>query len=384
LSDETSPNAIRWPERFAPGRAPVHVRNELSMAVPAERAWQWLVRATIWPTWYTNSQDVRITRGVGPDLAAGTEFHWRTFGVAIRSTVEECEPPRRLAWSAHGFGVEAYHAWLITPTSTGCTVLTEETQYGAMARLGSLTMPKRMYDYHQIWLEALRDRAAEGPPPGEAAEAESKRKAYRPGYDETPFFYEETFAKGTRVVAWDGRAAGQKRLFYALLGTFGETIDYLFKAAGDGVPEGPPNAAPDAAWRHISGGILKSDLLALIGARESWFFADSHFQLCLRQHGEDGYFAYDEHGLFFLYAMSDVDRLLTPMGLAKRRRELVSEGGHWAIRPAASAAELASFKRELKTKSQFYKDESERPADAADAADAAGATEAASGSPSVD
>lgn len=159
-------SGIQWPSEFDPEPAPVHVRNEIEIGAPAERVWAWLIRAPIWPTWYRNAKRVRIQRGLTQDLALATRFRWWTFGVPIKSEVRECVPPERLAWDAVGTGVRAYHAWLITPTSRGCHVLTEETQHGWLAQMGAFLMPNRMSKYHQIWLEALRDRAEGGPPPG--------------------------------------------------------------------------------------------------------------------------------------------------------------------------------------------------------------------------
>ena len=161
----TQESGIVWPSEFEPEPAPVHVRNEIEMAAPPERAWAWLVRAPLWPTWYRNSKRVRLLRGGYPDLALGSRFHWWTFGVPITSEVREFAPPQRLAWDAVGTGVRAYHAWLITPTPRGCHVLTEETQHGVLAQLGAFLMPNRMSKYHQIWLESLRDRAEGGLPP---------------------------------------------------------------------------------------------------------------------------------------------------------------------------------------------------------------------------
>lgn len=157
-------DGIAWPPRFAPAHCPVHVRNELAITATPERVWHWLVRARDWPRWYANAADVRFLAGAPPDLAPGARFRWRTFSVRIESTVREWEPPTRLAWDARGVGVEAYHAWLITPTADGCHVRTEETQHGGLARLGALLMPRRMWRYHQIWLESLRARALGGPP----------------------------------------------------------------------------------------------------------------------------------------------------------------------------------------------------------------------------
>jgi polyketide cyclase/dehydrase/lipid transport protein len=143
----------------------VHVRNELTMNVPCEAAWAWLLRARLWPTWYRNSANVDYLNSDSADLAEGTRFRWKTFGVRLESTVLELVPGERIAWDAHGPGVDAYHAWVLGPAAGGCHVLTEETQHGWLAVLAQLTLPNRMHKYHQVWLEALRDQAARGLPP---------------------------------------------------------------------------------------------------------------------------------------------------------------------------------------------------------------------------
>ncbi|MCM3877314.1 MAG: SRPBCC domain-containing protein [Thermoanaerobaculia bacterium] len=155
---------IRWPERYDPARAPVHVSNEIDISALPEAVWAWLVRAPLWPSWYPNSEDVVVDGGAS-ELALGVTFTWRTFGVAIRSTVLEFEPFERIAWNAFGLGVEAYHAWEVTPAPAGSHVLTEETQSGWAARLGSIVFPNRMSKLHQIWLERLAEKAKGGPPP---------------------------------------------------------------------------------------------------------------------------------------------------------------------------------------------------------------------------
>lgn len=73
-------------------------------------------------------------------------------------------PFERIAWNAFGIGVDAYHAWEITRTPAGAHVLTEETQYGWAARLGSVVLPSRMSRGHQIWLERLSAKAQGGSP----------------------------------------------------------------------------------------------------------------------------------------------------------------------------------------------------------------------------
>jgi hypothetical protein len=161
--NEQAAGTIRYPPEYHPGRTHVFVRNELAMNVPPDRVWAWLIRATLWPSWYRNSAHVRIEGG-GPDLAPGIRFRWKTFGIRLVSRVEEFIPNERIAWTARAPGVLAYHAWLIEPQSAGCHVVTEETQSGWLARLGHLVMPNRMSKYHQLWLEQLQVRAAGGRP----------------------------------------------------------------------------------------------------------------------------------------------------------------------------------------------------------------------------
>ena len=161
----TKADQIVWPIQYEPANCPVHVRNELEMASAPETVWAWLIRAQLWPTWYPNSANIQFLSGQPPDLAFGTRFRWKTFGVTIESTVLEFVPYERLAWDAHGTGLNAYHAWLIQKTEQGCNTITEETEGGGIARLGRALRPSRMEQQHQIWLEGLRDKASRGLPP---------------------------------------------------------------------------------------------------------------------------------------------------------------------------------------------------------------------------
>jgi len=158
-------NKILWPARYEPANCPVHVRNELAMASYPEAVWAWLIRAQLWPTWYPNSANVQFLSGQPPDLALGTRFRWKTFGVTIESAVKEFVPYERLAWDGHGSGLDVYHAWLIIRTNQGCNVITEETQRGLLPRLVNVLAPKRTEKQHQVWLEKLKDSAAKGMPP---------------------------------------------------------------------------------------------------------------------------------------------------------------------------------------------------------------------------
>jgi hypothetical protein len=157
-------NQIRWPNHFDPHNVPIHVRNEIEIAAPAEIVWAWLIRAQQWPNWYKNASNVRFLEGSPPDLALGTRFTWKTFGIGIDSRVQEFVPFERIAWNGNAIGIHVYHAWLILRTLSGCKVITEESQHGVIARLSAKLFPNRMWKYHQIWLENLNRNALQGLP----------------------------------------------------------------------------------------------------------------------------------------------------------------------------------------------------------------------------
>ncbi len=114
-----------------------------------------LVRAERWPEWYSQCGSVRILAGPAPELAIGTRFRWTVLGVPVETIVEECDPPRRLAWSGTGLGAAAYHSWDVEPTPGGCRVVTEETQRGSLVSLLRVVL-RPLLRYTQVaWLDAL-------------------------------------------------------------------------------------------------------------------------------------------------------------------------------------------------------------------------------------
>lgn len=153
-----------WPTGFEPEKCPVHAHNELHIDAPADLVWSWLIHASSWPEWYSNSKDVRFESTAGPDLALGTEFTWKTFGVRIRCVVKDFVPGEYLSWQADFIGGSALHAWALDPQSGGCLVVTEETQHGMVPKLRKKAMKKGLLKYHQVWLEGLAGQCAKGPP----------------------------------------------------------------------------------------------------------------------------------------------------------------------------------------------------------------------------
>jgi hypothetical protein len=182
-------------------------------------------------------------------------------------------------------------------------------------------------------------------------------KAARNAYDETAFFYSEPLEGGYRIVGWYPREKDQMKLFFLLLERMGDRIEYLFKE--EDLKSENPNQ-----WTRISGGIYKNKLKALIQKYEKWFFNDSSFQFCAREPDINGYFAYDEHGIFFIYDKDEKENV-KGLGAVEAPRELLTAKGHWHIRPKDAEKTLAEFKRVLKESSVFFDVEAEQghPAD---------------------
>ncbi|MER9675306.1 MULTISPECIES: SRPBCC domain-containing protein [unclassified Mesorhizobium] len=162
---------VMWPDHFDPKISSIYALNDIDVKAPPEVVWELLVDAENWSSYFPPEDQVKILTGE-PKLALGTRFSRVTAGFPMSLVVTECEPGHRLAWKTVVDGDEtrstAYHGWFITPTDTGCHVLTEETQQGPwfLDVLGR-KHPGGLYRYHQQWVEDL----------ARAAEAEAARTA---------------------------------------------------------------------------------------------------------------------------------------------------------------------------------------------------------------
>lgn len=148
---------INFPDNFNPNNCPVYAKNEITINAPAKDVWKWLINVNTWPDWYPNSSNIKILNQRDGMLAADTQFKWRTFNTNITSIIKRHQPYEQLSWKAKGFGIHAYHGWLIVPQEKGVHVVTEETQYGFFPTLAGGFIQKGLLKQHQIWLEGLKN-----------------------------------------------------------------------------------------------------------------------------------------------------------------------------------------------------------------------------------
>ena len=113
------------------GQAPVVGWSEIEIAAAPELAWSVLTAIGRWPEWNPGVRSVSSEEGIGE----GSEFRWKAGPGSIRSTIEEVDAPRRIAWTGSSFGVKAIHVHTFAPHAGGTLVRTEESYDGLVARL---------------------------------------------------------------------------------------------------------------------------------------------------------------------------------------------------------------------------------------------------------
>lgn len=126
--------------------APVVAAEEIEIAASQQAVWDVLTDLESWPRW---NPDVKSLSLQG-DLAQGSVFRWRAGPGTITSTIQQVEPPSRIAWTGTTFGIKAKHVYGLEARGEGTLVRTEESYEGVVARLlrGSLrkTLEKGLSD----------------------------------------------------------------------------------------------------------------------------------------------------------------------------------------------------------------------------------------------
>ena len=164
-------HAIVWPEGYIPGFTENFASNEVIVArLSVADVWPFLNIPSLWPTYYSNSADIRFYDNKGPELEQDVRFFFTTFGFPVEAqVVEHVAPvagqPARVAW--HGWAgddaetrLDVHHAWLLEDLpGNRVRILTQETQKGKPAQALAKADPNPMINGHQAWLNGLVDAA---------------------------------------------------------------------------------------------------------------------------------------------------------------------------------------------------------------------------------
>jgi hypothetical protein len=152
-------NQIHWPKGFEPEQADLFAHNEIDIQAGCEIAFSNLADAEAWPSWYSNSKDVKVLNTPDHRLRKNARISWETFGLHVESQVWEFVPSSRLGWFGNDKDLHAYHTFLLTKTPTGCHIVTEEVAKGPVAIQLREQQPNAMHEGHQLWLTALKGRS---------------------------------------------------------------------------------------------------------------------------------------------------------------------------------------------------------------------------------
>ena len=112
-------------------QAPVISSKEIEIEAPPEQVWEVLTGFNDWPSW---NPEVKSLAMQGP-VSEGTEFRWKAGPGTIRSTIQEVQAPRRIAWTGRTMGIRAIHTWDLEPREGRTFVRTAESYEGAVVRL---------------------------------------------------------------------------------------------------------------------------------------------------------------------------------------------------------------------------------------------------------
>src|ERR1700753_1486958 len=101
--------AIKWPDRYLPGKSDNFVSNEVFVDdLTAEAVWPQLIDTDIWASYYDGITDITFPDDDGPELRMGTRFNFSAFGYppTVSQVSELVTPavmvPGRLSWIRHG------------------------------------------------------------------------------------------------------------------------------------------------------------------------------------------------------------------------------------------------------------------------------------------
>ncbi len=155
---KAAPGQIDWPDEYRPEDASWFLHNRIDIEAPPEVVWNVLVDAGSWSEWYDGASRVELPDGA-TRLSDGMQFNWRTMGQKFTTTIAEFDPPHRMGWESRKSTIRAYHAWLIVPTETGSTVVTDEAQHGFLTVLQRIFQPNKLHRLHDEWLTGLKVRA---------------------------------------------------------------------------------------------------------------------------------------------------------------------------------------------------------------------------------
>jgi hypothetical protein len=121
---------IHWPDGFHPEQADLLAHNEIVVKASCKTVWDHIVEAKKWPSWYSNSHEIKLLNSTDGKLHEDTHFSWDTFGRHVECRIGEFVASSRIGWFGDSKGTNAYHTFLLLKVDEGRHIITEEVVKG--------------------------------------------------------------------------------------------------------------------------------------------------------------------------------------------------------------------------------------------------------------
>jgi hypothetical protein len=136
--------------------APVIAREEVFIGAPLDSIWSLHADISSWSEW---QPDIDSSTIEGP-LAVGTVFHWQTYGLSLKFTIQEIDALRRIVWSGSAQGIMAIHVWTMTLSDENRVLVhTKESWDGDPVRARPKEMQQALDSSLRAWLQSLKHEA---------------------------------------------------------------------------------------------------------------------------------------------------------------------------------------------------------------------------------
>jgi len=152
-------------------KAPVIARAEIDIAAGPATVFRLISRVDVWPSW---KKDVRSVSLQGP-VAPGSTFAWKAGPGTIRSTFQEVDAPRKIAWTGSTFGIRAIDVFRLDPHDGGTHVTEQESWSGFVVRLFRSRMRRTLQSSIEAGLRDLKAEAERHEAVGARPEAAAER-----------------------------------------------------------------------------------------------------------------------------------------------------------------------------------------------------------------
>jgi hypothetical protein len=153
-------------------------------------------------------------------------------------------------------------------------------------------------------------------------------KAWARGYDAQPFYFVETSKSRKRITAWTGDSTQVKTTFHGLLSCFPDEVEVVLKIMFSLADDEP-------MWQKYRACVAQSNLVEAVQKNEPYIFSAGMNQLWIRNQETKDYFAFDEHGVFFIYSGSAVfPELLAGLGFQEKYEDPIYSRSHFHHRPS--------------------------------------------------